>query len=272
MAVVSVPWRVMPGVVVMMRRRRVPVSRGVVPRVVVMMRRRRVPVSRGVVPRVVMVVRRWRVPVPRRVMPRVVMVVRRWRVPVPRRVMPGVMAVRGRPVVGVMPRRAGLDGCSGDGNATHAARTCRAGPAARVAAAAARAGCRRNHLDRKAIRSRRPPFLRRHRPHSPSHPATIQSRHARRPQRWCRPRVRSASRRWPGRPAASGSALPLRPRIAGSAAAARRSPGSSRRRPNPGTRARCHRRPRSVRRQRGRHSSRAPRGRGRQMPPCRATA
>jgi hypothetical protein len=82
MAVVSVPWRVMPGVV--------------------MMRRRRVPVSRGVVPRVVVVVRRWRVSVPWRVVPGVVMVVRRGRGPVPWRVMPRVMVVRLRPVMGVM--------------------------------------------------------------------------------------------------------------------------------------------------------------------------
>jgi len=79
----SVPWRVVPGVVMTVRRRRVLVPR-------------------RVMPRVVMTVRRRRVLVPRRVMPRVVMTVRRRRVLVPRRMVPGVMMAGVRPVVIVM--------------------------------------------------------------------------------------------------------------------------------------------------------------------------
>jgi hypothetical protein len=73
--VAPVPWRVVPGVVLMVRRVRVPVSRRVVPRVVLVMRRRRVPVSRWVVPRVVMLMRRRRMLMPWRVVPRVMVVV-----------------------------------------------------------------------------------------------------------------------------------------------------------------------------------------------------
>jgi hypothetical protein len=55
MAAVSVSWRVVPGVVLMMRRRRVPVPRRVMPRMVMLMRGLRVPVPRRVMPRVMVV-------------------------------------------------------------------------------------------------------------------------------------------------------------------------------------------------------------------------
>ena len=64
-----------------------------------------VSVAWRVMPRVVMLMRRLRVPVPRRVMPRVVMLMRPLRVPVPRWVMPRVMVVRVDPVVIVMAPR-----------------------------------------------------------------------------------------------------------------------------------------------------------------------
>jgi len=54
--VVPAPWRVMPGVVLVMRRRRVTVPRRVMPRMVMMVRRRRMRVPRRVVPGVVLVV------------------------------------------------------------------------------------------------------------------------------------------------------------------------------------------------------------------------
>jgi hypothetical protein len=72
-AVMSVVRRVVPGVVLMvMRRRRVAVSRRVMPRVVLVMRRRRVPVPWRVMPRVVPVMRR--LPVSRGMVPRVMVV------------------------------------------------------------------------------------------------------------------------------------------------------------------------------------------------------
>jgi len=61
-----------------------------------------VSVPRRVMPRVVMMMRRLRVAVPWRVMPRVVMMMRRLRVAVPWRVMPRVMVVRVQIVVIVM--------------------------------------------------------------------------------------------------------------------------------------------------------------------------
>ena len=74
MAVVSVSRRVVPGVVMVMRGRRVSVPWWVMPGVVMVMRGRRVSVPWWVMPRMVMVMRGRRVPVPWRVMPRVMAV------------------------------------------------------------------------------------------------------------------------------------------------------------------------------------------------------
>jgi hypothetical protein len=103
-AVMSVPRRMVPGVVPMvMRRGLVAVSRRVMPRVVLVVRWRRVPVPGRVMPCVMLVMRWRRVPVPGRVMPRVMLVTPP--LPVSRGMVPRVMVVRVPVVIVMRPRR-----------------------------------------------------------------------------------------------------------------------------------------------------------------------